>query len=148
MRPRPFVLAILDGWGVAPPSRANAIDLAKTPRFNSLVREYPALTLQASGEAVGLPWGEPGNSEVGHLALGSGRIVYQDFPLITRAIKDGSFFENGAFRGAISHVQKNNATLHLIGLVSSGGVHSYIDHLYALLELVHREGVGKVFVHA
>ncbi len=148
MRPRPFVLAILDGWGVAPSSRANAISLARTPRFNSFVREYPALTLQASGEAVGLPWGEPGNSEVGHLALGSGRIVYQDFPLITRAIKDGSFFKNGAYMGAINQAKKSNGALHLIGLVSSGGVHSYHEHLYALLEMAAREGMNKVFVHA
>lgn len=148
MRIKPVVLVVLDGWGVAASSRANAISLARTTNFNSFVREYPSLVLQASGEAVGLPWGEPGNSEVGHLALGSGRIVYQDFPLITKAIHDGTFFQNTVFMGAINQVRTSKSALHIVGLVSSGGVHSYHEHLYALLELAAREGIRDVFVHA
>lgn len=147
MNQRPIVLVILDGWGVAPPSRSNAISQSRTGHINTYVREYPTLTLQASGEAVGLPWGEPGNSEVGHLALGSGRVVYQDFPLITKAIKEGSFFQNSVFLGAMEQVKKRRSQLHLIGLVSAGGVHSFHEHLYALLELAKRESVPEVYIH-
>lgn len=147
MKLRPVVLLVLDGWGVSSPSRANAITSAATPNIDSYIREYPALTLQASGEAVGLPWGEPGNSEVGHLALGSGRIVYQDFPLITKSIQDESFYTNTALVGAITHAKNAHGALHLIGLVSSGGVHSYHEHLFALLELCQRESIEHVYVH-
>jgi 2,3-bisphosphoglycerate-independent phosphoglycerate mutase len=134
-RPKPVVLIILDGFGIAPPSRANAISLAKTPNFDRYASKYPVLPLSSSGEAVGLSWGEMGNSEVGHLSLGSGVIPYQLLPRITKSITDGDFYTNPAFLKACEQAKKNNSSLHLMGLVSSGGVHSYNEHLYALLEL-------------
>lgn len=148
MTTRPAALIILDGWGVAPPTRGNALRMAQTPVFDQLVSTYPTWTLQAAGEAVGLPWGEMGNSEVGHLNIGAGRIIYQDLPRITRAITDGSFSERPAFLKALAHVQKHQSQLHLAGLVSSGGIHSFNEHLYALLDLCSRKGVQRVFVHA
>ena len=147
-RARPVVLVILDGWGVAPPSRSNPFGIAKLPTYDSIVAHYPAMILQASGESVGLPWGEMGNSEVGHINLGSGKIVYQSLPRINRAIADGSFFTNPAFTAATAHVKQHGTRLHLVGLVSSGGVHSFNEHLYALLELAKREGLTEVYVHA
>ncbi len=140
-------LVVLDGFGVATPSRGNAISLAGTPVFDNLVRHYPSTTLQASGPLVGLPWGEMGNSEVGHLNLGAGRIVGQDLPRINNSIHNGSFFTNAAFLGAASHAVKNNSALHLMGLASKGGVHSSIDHLYALLAFANQQGVPRVIVH-
>lgn len=145
---KPAVLIILDGFGVAPPSRGNAIALAKTPNFDRLTASYPTMTLQASGDAVGLAWGEMGNSEVGHLTIGSGKVRYQNLPRITRAIVDGSFFHTAAFRDAIKYVKKNNSALHLIGLFSPAGVHSFDEHGFALLELCLKEKVPNVFVHA
>ena len=145
---RPIVLIILDGWGVAPPSQGNAITLTKTPVFDQLLKTYPSTTLQAAGEAVGLPWGEWGNSEVGHMSLGAGKIIWQNLPKINRAIADGDFFTNHAFSQAINQVKKNNSQLHLIGLVSRGGVHSSLDHLFALLDLAKRNNITKVFIHA
>jgi len=148
-RPKPVVLIILDGWGIAPPSRSNAIALAKTPTIDNLIKTYPALSLQAAGEAVGLSWGEMGNSEVGHLNLGSGKLVYQNLPRINKAITDGDFFSNKKFLAAINHVRRNNSKLHLVGLVSSGGVHSSMDHFYALVELCQKEKLkNQVLVHA
>jgi 2,3-bisphosphoglycerate-independent phosphoglycerate mutase len=147
-RPKPVVLLILDGWGVAQPSRGNAITLAKTPVWRKLITTYPTFTLQAGGEAVGLPWGEIGNSEVGHLTLGAGKILYQDLPRITRTIIDKSFFSNEIFKQACSLVKERGSNLHIVGLASSGGVHSSIDHLYALLELAKTAGVERLFVHA
>lgn len=147
-RPKPVVLIILDGFGIAPPSRANAISLAKTPNFDKYASNYPVMPLSASGEAVGLSWGEMGNSQVGHLSLGAGFIPYQNLPRINKAILDGSFLKNTAFLKAIEHVKQKNSRLHLMGLVSSGGVHSYNEHLYALLELAREQGVKEVFVHA
>lgn len=138
---------ILDGWGAAPPSRSNAITLAKTPALISYIKTYPAMTLQASGEAVGLAWGEIGNSEVGHLNLGSGKLLYQNMPRINKSVSDGSFFENEKFLAAIEHAKKNKSSLHLVGLISSGGVHSHIEHLFALLELCAREKFKNVFIH-
>ena len=146
-RPKPVILIILDGWGVAPPSKSNAITMAKTPTFDNLIKTYPAMTLQACGEAVGLSWGEIGNSEVGHLNLGSGKLIYQNLPRINKAISDGYFFENEKFLEAIDNCKKNNSKLHLMGLISSGGVHSHIDHLFALLELCKREKFNNVFIH-
>ncbi|MBT4849529.1 2,3-bisphosphoglycerate-independent phosphoglycerate mutase [Candidatus Parcubacteria bacterium] len=146
-RPKPVVLLILDGFGIAPPSRSNAISLAKTPNFDKYSSNYPIMPLAASGEAVGLSWGEMGNSQVGHLALGSGVIPYQDLPKITKAITDGEFYENEAFIKACDHVKKNDSALHLMGLVSSGGVHSYNEHLYALIELAKKQKVTRLFVH-
>jgi 2,3-bisphosphoglycerate-independent phosphoglycerate mutase len=133
-------LVILDGWGCAPPGPGNAVDLADTPVFDRLWAEYPHTTLKASGEAVGLPPGQMGNSEVGHLTIGSGRILYQDLMRVNRAIADGSFFEHPALRGAF----ERGRNVHLLGLVSQGGVHSHIDHLRALL----RFAPEKTWIHA
>lgn len=141
-------LIILDGFGIAPPRRGNAISLANTPFLDRLVTTFPTMALQSSGEMVGLPWGEMGNSEVGHLSLGTGRIVYQYFPRITKAIADGSFYKNEAFMKAVQYVKKNNSALHLMGLVSDGGVHSSSEHLYALLEMCKDNELKTVFIHA
>src|SRR5579864_6276825 len=134
-------LVILDGFGVAPAARGNAISLAKTDTLNYMVSNFPDLTLQASGPLVGLPWGEMGNSEVGHLNIGAGRIVGQDLPRITSSIQNGEFFKNPVFLEAIEHAKKNNSALHLMGMVSPGGVHSFDEHLYALLALAADQGL-------
>jgi 2,3-bisphosphoglycerate-independent phosphoglycerate mutase len=134
------VLVILDGWGCAPPGPGNAVELAETPVFDRLWREYPHTTIKASGEAVGLPPGQMGNSEVGHLTIGSGRVLDQDLQRINRAIEDGSFFENAALRAAFDQ----GGDVHLLGLVSHGGVHSHIDHLQALL----RFAPERTWIHA
>lgn len=143
----PIVLAILDGFGIAPPSRGNAIDLARTPNLDRFISSYPAYTLQAAGESVGLPWGEMGNSEVGHLSMGSGKILYQDLPRITRAISNGAFFQNPAFAQAVEVVKARHARLHLIGVLSTGGVHGIMDHLLALVEYARTSGLTDVFIH-
>ena len=141
MRSRSLVaLVILDGWGCAPPGPGNAIELASTPVFDRLWATYPHTTLVASGEAAGLPEGQMGNSEVGHLTIGAGRRLYQDLTRITKAIEDGSFFENEALRAAFERSEH----VHLLGLVSYGGVHSHIDHLRALL----RFAPEKTWIHA
>ncbi|MDD5110143.1 MAG: 2,3-bisphosphoglycerate-independent phosphoglycerate mutase [Patescibacteria group bacterium] len=146
-RPKPVTLVILDGWGIAPASPTNAIAQAHTPFFTRLIADYPVLTLQASGEAVGLVWGEMGNSEVGHLCMGSGRIVYQSLPKINRAISDGTFVQTPALLEAFAHIKKTpGAKLHLIGLVSTGGVHSHQEHLNALLDWCESQGV-QPYVH-
>jgi len=142
-----IVLLVLDGFGVASPSEGNAITGVVTRNLNYLINNFPAVTLQASGPSVGLPWGERGNSEVGHLNLGAGRIVSQDLPRISKAITMGDFFTNPVFVGALSHVKKNNSRLHLAGLVSNGGVHSSEEHLFALLALAADNGVKQVYVH-
>ncbi|MEK7580154.1 MAG: 2,3-bisphosphoglycerate-independent phosphoglycerate mutase [Patescibacteria group bacterium] len=142
------VLVILDGWGIAPPSQGNAITLAKTPFFNKLTASCPTFTLQASGEAVGLPWGVMGNSEVGHLNIGSGKIIYQNLPRINRLIISGEFFKNEVILKAIKHAKKNNSNLHLMGLVSRGNVHSSLDHLYALIDCASQQNFERVFIHA
>jgi 2,3-bisphosphoglycerate-independent phosphoglycerate mutase len=147
-RPKPVVLIVLDGWGVAPPSEGNAISRANIPIMNKLIATYPAMTIEASSEEVGLSFGEIGNSEVGHLTLGSGQVLYQNLPRISRAIGDGSFFKNPVFLKVIEHVKKNQSKLHLVGLASEGGVHSHLNHLLALLELAAKEKVSNVFVHA
>lgn len=145
---KPFVLLSLDGWGVAPPSRGNAITEAAPKNFYELVAHYPVLTLQASGEAVGLMWGEMGNSEVGHLTMGSGRIIYQTLPRIHKSIADGTFFQLPLLAAIKEHVRKNNSSLHLIGMVSDGGVHSHIEHLFALLDFCEENNIRNIFVHA
>src|SRR5205823_12169229 len=122
-------LIILDGWGLASPGPGNAVSLADTPVFDGLWQRYPHTTLEASGEAVGLPPGQMGNSEVGHLTIGAGRVLFQDLMRVNLAIDDGSFFENPALRGAFDR----GARVHLLGLVPHGGVHSHIHHLHALL---------------
>ncbi|MBI2607745.1 MAG: 2,3-bisphosphoglycerate-independent phosphoglycerate mutase [Candidatus Doudnabacteria bacterium] len=142
-----IVLVVLDGFGIATASQGNAITLAEPTTVNHLVANYPSTTLQASGPAVGLPWGEMGNSEVGHLNLGAGRIVGQDLSRITLAIEDRSFFKNEKFLQAIEHTKKYNSSLHLMGLVSPGGVHSYDEHLYALLGLCAEYNLKNVFIH-
>jgi 2,3-bisphosphoglycerate-independent phosphoglycerate mutase len=142
-------LVILDGWGIAPPGPGNAVELARTPVFDDLVARYPTTQLHASGPAVGLPEGQMGNSEVGHLTIGSGRILFQDLVRVTRAVEDGSLFVNEALLGAFRRAKERDSAVHLLGLVSTGGVHSHIDHLRALLELGERAGLGdRTWVHA
>lgn len=147
MKKRPVVLIIRDGWGVSDVEEGNATKLARTPVLDRLLKEYPHSTLQASGEAVGLPDGQMGNSEVGHLNLGAGRVVYQEFTRITKAIRDGDFFSNEVLIAACKNVLNNRSSLHLAGLLSDGGVHSHIEHLYALLKLAKDQGLRNVFVH-
>jgi 2,3-bisphosphoglycerate-independent phosphoglycerate mutase len=142
-------LVILDGWGCAPPGPGNGVELAETPVFDDLWRRYPHVTLAASGPAVGLPPGQMGNSEVGHLTIGAGRVIDQDFMRVNRAIASGAFFENEALTGAFRRARERRGHVHLLGLVSYGGVHSHIDHLRALLELARREGMAeRTHVHA
>ncbi len=150
MRTFPLVaLVILDGWGLAPPGPGNAVALAETPTFDRLWERFPHTTLAAAGHAVGLPDGQMGNSEVGHLTIGSGRVVDQDLVRINRAIARGDFFENPALSGAFSRAVQRGTSVHLLGLVSYGGVHSHIDHVRALLELARRHGVADgTVVHA
>ena len=146
--PKPIVLIALDGFGISLERRGNAIAAAEKPTLDRFERRYPLAALQASGIAVGLPWGEAGNSEVGHLTMGAGRVIYHHLPRIITAIQDGSFYENRAFLGVLEHVRQRGSSLHLLGLVSSGSVHSYFDHLLALLELAKRSGDPPVFIHA
>jgi 2,3-bisphosphoglycerate-independent phosphoglycerate mutase len=150
VRTYPLVaLVILDGWGCAPPGPGNAVELADTPIFDRLWRTFPHATLAASGEAVGLPPGQQGNSEVGHLTIGSGRVIDQDLQRINRAIAAGELFDNEALRGAFRRARERGGRVHLLGLVSYGGVHSHIDHVRALLELARRERMeDQTFLHA
>ncbi|GIU94758.1 MAG: 2,3-bisphosphoglycerate-independent phosphoglycerate mutase [Gaiellaceae bacterium] len=146
---KPVALVILDGWGCAPPGPGNAVALAETPVFDGLWARFPHTTLRASGEAVGLPEGQMGNSEVGHLTIGAGRVRYQDLVRVTRSIEDGSFFANEALVGAFRRARERGGDVHLLGLVSCGGVHSHLDHLCALLELARREGMlERTWIHA
>lgn len=144
---KPVVLLILDGWGVAPPSPGNAISLSKTPNMNRLLSIYPHGELVASGESVGLPANEVGNTEVGHLNLGAGRLVLQDLKRINKSVKDGDFFLNKAFRDAAEHVAKNHSKMHIMGLVSSGMVHSSVDHFNAVYEFCKRAGIKELYLH-
>ncbi len=144
----PTVLIIMDGYGLAPAGPGNAIALADTPNLDKLFAQCPNTTLAASGEDVGLPAGQIGNSEVGHTNIGAGRVVYQDLPRITNAVSDGSFFENPAYLRAVEACRERGGALHLLGLLSDGGVHSHIDHLFALLELARRKGLKRVYIHA
>ena len=144
----PVVLVILDGWGIAPPGPGNAVELAETPVFDALWASYPHGILAASGKAVGLPAGQMGNSEVGHLTIGSGRILFQDLARVNRAVEDGSFALNGALLSAFARARERGVDVHLLGLVSYGGVHSHVTHLRALLELAHAEGMAeRTWVH-
>jgi 2,3-bisphosphoglycerate-independent phosphoglycerate mutase len=146
---RLVALVILDGWGCAPAGPGNAVELADTPVFDRLWATYPHTTLKASGEAVGLPPGQMGNSEVGHLTIGSGRVLFQDLMRINVAIEDGSFFENQSLRAAFARARERGVNVHLLGLVSYGGVHSHMNHLRALLELARREEMEeRTYVHA
>jgi 2,3-bisphosphoglycerate-independent phosphoglycerate mutase len=143
------VLVVLDGWGIAPPGPGNAVELAETPVFDALWERYPHTELAASGEAVGLPPGQMGNSEVGHLTIGSGCVLLQDLVRVNRAIANGSFFQNPALVSAVQRARDSLGDVHLLGLVSYGGVHSHIDHLRALLDLAEREGMEeRTWIHA
>jgi 2,3-bisphosphoglycerate-independent phosphoglycerate mutase len=142
-------LVILDGWGLAPPGPGNAVELADTPVFDRLSAHYPHTTIEASGEAVGLPEGQMGNSEVGHLTIGSGRVLFQDLMRVNVAMRDGTLFTNPALVSAFRRAAERGGDVHLLGLVSYGGVHSHIDHLRALLELSAREGMTeRTWIHA
>jgi 2,3-bisphosphoglycerate-independent phosphoglycerate mutase len=142
-------LVIVDGWGLAPPGPGNAVELADTPVFDDLWRHYPHTTLEASGEAVGLPPGQMGNSEVGHLTIGAGRVLLQDLMRVNRSIEDGSFFENDALVSAFERAKERGGDVHLLGLVSHGGVHSHIEHLRALLGLARRQELeARTWIHA
>ncbi|MDP4171913.1 MAG: 2,3-bisphosphoglycerate-independent phosphoglycerate mutase, partial [Bacillota bacterium] len=148
MSKSPVALIILDGFGCRGETKGNAVAQAKKPNFDRFWDTYPHSHLIASGEAVGLPEGQMGNSEVGHLNIGAGRIVYQSLTRVNVAIREGEFEKNETFTGAMEHVKKNGTSLHLFGLLSDGGVHSHIQHMFALLKLAKDEGVEKVYVHA
>mgnify|MGYP001616633344 FL=1 len=141
------VLIIIDGFGVSPDKIGSPWEAAKHPSFEEIEKNFPFTSLQASGIAVGLPWGKEGNSEVGHLTIGAGKIIYNYLPRISTAIEDGTFFTNEAFLKAVKHVQENKSALHILGLFSSGTVHAYEEHLYALLELAKRNNLPRVFLH-
>lgn len=147
MNKTPTTLIIMDGFGIAPPADDNAVTLANTPVLDGLLRDYAHTTLSASGLDVGLPAGQMGNSEVGHTNIGGGRVVFQDLPRISRAIEDGSFFKNEAYNKAMDNCLRSGSSLHLYGLLSDGGVHSHIDHLYALLQMAKDKGLHRVYIH-
>ena len=147
MSKKPTVLMILDGYGLNENSEANAVAEAKTPVMDKLMKEYPFVKGNASGMAVGLPEGQMGNSEVGHMNMGAGRIVYQELTRITKEIQDGDFFKNEAMLEAIENCKKNDSALHCFGLLSDGGVHSHNTHLYGVLEMAKRNGLENVYVH-
>jgi len=147
MSKKPLCLLIMDGYGIAPKCSANAISMANTPNLDSYYKNCPNTTLSASGMDVGLPEGQMGNSEVGHTNIGAGRIVYQELTRITKAIQDGNFFSNEVLCGAMENCLKNKTKLHLIGLLSDGGVHSHNTHLYALIEMAKQKGLKEVYVH-
>jgi len=145
---QPVALIILDGFGLRDDVVGNAVAQANKPNYDRYWSSYPHTTLTACGEAVGLPEGQMGNSEVGHLNIGAGRIVYQDLTRISKSIRDGEFFDNETLLGAVRHVKANSKKLHLYGLLSDGGVHSHIAHLFALLEMAKKEGLNEVYIHA
>ncbi|MBI5058010.1 MAG: 2,3-bisphosphoglycerate-independent phosphoglycerate mutase [Nitrospirae bacterium] len=145
---KPVMLIVLDGWGIGHNPEADATEKSNIPFYKSIIKEYPHTALACSGEAVGLPEGQMGNSEVGHLNLGAGRIVYQDYAKINKAIRDGAFQKNPALIDAMNAAVTNNSAVHFLGLVSDGGVHSHIRHLYALIDMAVVQGVKKTFIHA
>ena len=147
-RPRPFVLIVMDGWGINPRKEGNAIALASTPAIGKLAREWPHTAVKTSGESVGLPEGQMGNSEVGHQNIGAGKRVLQDYTRVSESIKDGTFFQNPALLKAIEHVKKNSSQLHICGLLGNGGVHAHETHLEALLRLAQMHDVERVYVHS
>ncbi|HIR83848.1 MAG TPA: 2,3-bisphosphoglycerate-independent phosphoglycerate mutase, partial [Candidatus Galloscillospira excrementavium] len=147
MSKTPTTLIIMDGFGLRKETMGNAIANARTPNLNKLFAENPGCQLEASGLAVGLPEGQMGNSEVGHTNIGAGRVVFQDLPRISKAITDGDFFQNEAYAAAMDACKEKGSALHLMGLLSDGGVHSHITHLYALLEMAKKRGLSRVFVH-
>ncbi|MEM2974292.1 MAG: 2,3-bisphosphoglycerate-independent phosphoglycerate mutase, partial [Candidatus Micrarchaeia archaeon] len=145
----PLVLIIMDGWGMAPPGKGNAVSLARTPNFNYFWKNYPHTTLHAAGESVGVPRGMQGSSEVGHLNIGAGRIVYQSWVRINNAIEDKSFFKNKVLLNAIKHCKKKKSNMHIMGLVQDQGVHAHQDHLFALLRMCRMQNLkgDKVWIH-
>jgi 2,3-bisphosphoglycerate-independent phosphoglycerate mutase len=145
---KPVVLVVLDGWGISNNSKGNVLKETHLPTIEKLDHFYPMTTLQASGISVGLFWGESGNSEVGHMAMGAGKIVYQNLPRITLSIQDKTFFENEALCKIMANVKEKGASLHLMGLTGQGSVHSYLEHLFAILEMAKEKGLTKVFIHA
>ncbi|MEK9713650.1 MAG: 2,3-bisphosphoglycerate-independent phosphoglycerate mutase, partial [Thalassolituus sp.] len=147
-RPKPTALFILDGWGYREETDNNAIANANTPTWDRLLKEYPNALIQTSGEAVGLPDGQMGNSEVGHMNLGAGRVVYQNYTRINKTIRDGELGNNAALAGAMDKAIANDGAVHLLGLLSPGGVHSHEDHVVALLDMAKEKGVKKVYIHA
>lgn len=146
--PKPVALIIMDGFGLRDKVEGNAVAQANKPNYDKYLTQYPNTTLTASGEAVGLPEGQMGNSEVGHLNIGAGRIVYQDLTRISKSIRDGEFYENPTLVEAVRHAKQNNTKLHLYGLLSDGGVHSHIEHLFAMLDLAKKEELQEVYIHA
>jgi len=143
-----IILIVMDGWGVRAETDFNAVAQAKTPVIDELTREYPSTILSASGLDVGLPEGQMGNSEVGHLNLGAGRIVYQEYTRINKAVADGSFFSSEVLASFLGDVKKAGGALHLMGLLSDGGVHSHIDHIMAAIRAAHDQGIERIFFHA
>lgn len=141
------VLIILDGWGIGPQNDANPIHVVKPENFKFLEENYPVTSLQASGISVGLPWGEAGNSEVGHLTLGAGKVVYQYYPKITMAIQDGTFFENPALKGAFTHAKNTGGSVNLVGLLTKANTHASLDHLQALLKMAEKESLERINLH-
>ncbi len=147
-RPRPFVLIIMDGWGINPRKEGNAIALARTPNIDKLAQNWPHTAVKTSGEAVGLPEGQMGNSEVGHQNIGAGKRVLQDYTRVSESIKDGTFFHNPALLKAVEHVKKNGSQLHICGLLGNGGVHAHESHLEALLQLAQMHDIERVYIHS
>ncbi|HIU87714.1 MAG TPA: 2,3-bisphosphoglycerate-independent phosphoglycerate mutase, partial [Candidatus Avilachnospira avistercoris] len=147
MSKKPVTLVIMDGYGLRDEASGNAIAMAKKPNLDRLMKECPFVKGYASGLAVGLPDGQMGNSEVGHLNMGAGRIIYQELTKITKSIEDGDFFKNPVLLEAVENCKKYDSAFHMMGLVSDGGVHSHNTHIYGLLELCRREGLKKVYVH-
>src|SRR5210317_535258 len=147
-QPPPILLAILDGWGAGPKTETNAIHVARTPNMDRWQASYPHTTLLAHNGAVGLPDGQMGNSEVGHLNIGAGRIVYQDFTRINRAIESGDFFDNEILKNTFNKAAEKKAAVHLMGLISDGGVHSHMNHVLALLKMAADRGLTEVYIHA
>ena len=145
---KPIVLVVLDGWGISTNNQGNVLKETELPTIDKLNRFYPMTTLQASGISVGLFWGEPGNSEVGHMAMGAGKIVYQNLPRITLAIQGKEIFKNEALLKTMENVKTNGSALHIMGLVGQGSVHSYLEHLYAIIEMAKEQGLTNVFIHA
>src|SRR6202041_3861367 len=147
-RPKPIVLTVLDGWGYRAETKGNAIALARKPNYDRLLKDFPNTLIHTSGPAVGLPEGQMGNSEVGHLNIGAGRIVHMDITRIDLMIQNGEFFTHPVLVEAMKSARTSGRNLHLFGLVSDGGVHSRQEHLYALLKMAKQQGVDRVFVHA
>ena len=144
---KPYAIIIMDGYGINPETKGNAIALEGSPNVKKYMAEYPSSQLGASGLSVGLPNGQMGNSEVGHLNMGAGRIVYQELTKITKEIEDGEFFKNEALLGAMKNAKENGKKLHIWGLLSNGGVHSHNTHLYALLKMCKEQGLDNAYVH-